>query len=100
MLGFIFGFNARIGRLQYLFATLALAVVMTVVAYGLAVSVWQRLPPGADPSIEDLMTWPVMAAIAGFAGATFALQCMRVRDIGWDPVCVMPAWIADVIVDA
>ena len=24
---------------------------------------------------------------------------MRIRDIGWDPVCVIPAWIAVLIVD-
>ena len=27
------------------------------------------------------------------------LQSMRIRDIGWDPVCVIPAWIAIPIVD-
>ena len=27
------------------------------------------------------------------------LQSMRIRDIGWDPVCVIPAWIAILIVD-
>jgi hypothetical protein len=30
---------------------------------------------------------------------TFTLQSMRIRDIGWDPVCVVPAWIAILIVD-
>jgi hypothetical protein len=30
---------------------------------------------------------------------TFTLQSMRIRDIGWDPVCVIPAWIAILIVD-
>ena len=29
MLGFLFGFNARLGRLHYFLATIALAVVMT-----------------------------------------------------------------------
>jgi len=27
------------------------------------------------------------------------LQSMRVRDIGWDPVCVMAAWIALMVLD-
>ena len=27
------------------------------------------------------------------------LQSMRFRDIGWDPVCVIPGWIALVIMD-
>jgi hypothetical protein len=34
-----------------------------------------------------------------FSVATFILQSMRIRDIGWDPVCVIPAWIALMIVD-
>ena len=34
-----------------------------------------------------------------FGWTTFTLQSMRIRDIGWDPVCVIPAWIAIVIVD-
>jgi hypothetical protein len=47
-----------------------------------------------------MMTWPILAAAAVFAWATFTLQSMRIRDIGWDPVCVIPAWIAILIVDA
>src|SRR3984957_21208121 len=47
----------------------------------------------------SLMTWPVIWAGVFFARMTFSLQSMRVRDIGWDPVCVIPAWIAILIVD-
>ena len=45
------------------------------------------------------MTWPVMVAIVFFGWVTFTLQAMRIRDIGWDPVCVIPGWIAAAIVD-
>ena len=34
-----------------------------------------------------------------FGWMTFTLQSMRIRDIGWDPVCVIPAWIAILIVE-
>jgi hypothetical protein len=34
-----------------------------------------------------------------FGVATFTLQSMRIRDIGWDPVCVIPAWLALMFVD-
>jgi hypothetical protein len=27
------------------------------------------------------------------------LQAMRIRDIGWDPVCLIPAWFAIVVID-
>jgi hypothetical protein len=46
-----------------------------------------------------LKSWSVIAAIVFFGWSTFTLQSMRIRDIGWDPVCVIPAWIAIVIVD-
>jgi hypothetical protein len=45
------------------------------------------------------VAWPTLAAIVFFALASFTLQSMRIRDIGWDPVCVIPAWIAIVIID-
>jgi uncharacterized membrane protein YhaH (DUF805 family) len=99
MLGFIFGFNARIGRIYYFLGTLALAAVMAAVVIGLTVLAMRHMPRGARPSADDLMTWPVMAALVGFAWASFTLQSMRIRDIGWDPVCIIPGWIAMTIVD-
>jgi uncharacterized membrane protein YhaH (DUF805 family) len=97
MLNLVFGFNARIRRLQFFLASLALGLVMGVfvVAYGMhAVQGASRLRPA------DIVTSrPMLIAIALFMYATFILQSMRFRDIGWDPVCVVPAWIAIVFVD-
>src|ERR1700743_2353553 len=31
---------------------------------------------------------------------SFTLQSMRIRDIGWDPVCVIPTWFALMAIDA
>jgi uncharacterized membrane protein YhaH (DUF805 family) len=98
MLGFLFGFNARLIRMHYFLSTIALAVAMTAVCFAIAMSVVQRTPR-AEISAADLMIWPTMLAIAAFAWITFTLQCMRIRDIGWDPVFVIPAWIAILIVD-
>jgi uncharacterized membrane protein YhaH (DUF805 family) len=97
-MGFLFGFNARLGRLQYFLATIALAIVMTGVCFVIAKHVFESGPRGTLQA-ESLMTWPTLVAIAFFAWATFTLQSMRIRDIGWDPVCVIPAWIAIVIID-
>ena len=98
MLGFIFGFNARLGRLHYFLATIGLAVVMTAICFVLAGFAYHH-SPGRPLSREDLMGWPTIVAIVFFVGASFTLQSMRMRDIGWDPVCVIPAWIAILIVD-
>jgi uncharacterized membrane protein YhaH (DUF805 family) len=99
MLGFLFGLNARIGRLQFFLATIALAIVMTVICFAIAMAVVGTGSPGMIRP-EDLVTnWAIIAAMALFGVATFTLQSMRIRDIGWDPVCVIPAWIALMIVD-
>jgi uncharacterized membrane protein YhaH (DUF805 family) len=98
MLGFLFGFNARLGRMHYFLATIGLAVLMTAICFVIAGIAYQHSPRGSL-SPADLMGWPVITAIVFFACASFTLQSMRIRDIGWDPVCVIPAWIAILIVD-
>ena len=98
MLGFLFGFNARLGRLNYFLATVGLAVLMTVICFVIAGSIY-RHNPGGKLLPADLIGWPTIAAMVLFACASFTLQSMRIRDIGWDPVCVIPAWIAVLVVD-
>ncbi len=98
MLGFLFGFNARLGRMHFFLSTIGLAVAMTAGFFVIAMSAVQHAPAGTEPSIE-FATWPVIIAIVFFVWITFTLQSMRIRDIGWDPVCVIPAWIALLVVD-
>jgi uncharacterized membrane protein YhaH (DUF805 family) len=98
MLGFLFGLNARLGRVHYFLATIMLAIVMTAICFAIATYLIQSSP--ADLlTPASLMTWPTIAAMVFFAWMTFTLQSMRIRDIGWDPVCVIPAWIAILIID-
>jgi uncharacterized membrane protein YhaH (DUF805 family) len=97
MLGFLFGFNARLGRMHYFLSTIGLAFVMTAVCFAIAGHAVQSIP-GMTLSL-GLMGWPTIVAVVVFSWMTFTLQSMRVRDIGWDPVCVIPAWIAILIVD-
>ena len=85
--------------MQFFLASVVLAVVMTAICFAVAMSVLQNVTP-ANVRPEDLLkSWGMIGAIAVFALATFTLQSMRIRDIGWDPVCVVPAWIALMIVD-
>ncbi len=99
MLGFLFGLNARLGRLHFFLASVALAIVMTAICFAIAMAVLRTTSPSMIRP-EDLMTnWAIIAAIVFFGLATFTLQSMRIRDIGWDPVCVIPAWFALMIVD-
>jgi uncharacterized membrane protein YhaH (DUF805 family) len=99
MLGFVFGLNARLGRLHFLLASVALAIVMTAICFAIAMAALRATSPSAIRP-EDLMkNWAIIAAMVFFGLATFTLQSMRIRDIGWDPVCVIPAWLALMIVD-
>jgi hypothetical protein len=98
MLGFLFGFNARLGRLHFFLSTIGLAVVMTVLCFAVASSIYRSTPHGMPLSFAQ-MAWPVIVLAIIFMLGTFSLQCMRIRDMGWDPVCVVPAWFAIMIVD-
>jgi uncharacterized membrane protein YhaH (DUF805 family) len=98
MLGFIFGLNARLGRLQYFLSTIGLAVVMTGICFLIARESLPAAANGIPPSIEMIKGPAVILGII-FLLITLTLQAMRFRDIGWDPVCVIPGWFAVLIVD-
>jgi uncharacterized membrane protein YhaH (DUF805 family) len=98
MLDLFFGLNARLGRLQYLLACLALGVVMVGVSFALIASGNIHVPRG-EHLTWHMLSWPGMVTVALFALATVMLQAMRVRDIGWDPVVVMATWLAITFVD-
>lgn len=99
MLGFVFGLNARLGRLHFFLATVALAIVMTAICFAIAMAVLRTTSPSLVRPEDLTHHRAIIAAMIFFGVATFMLQSMRIRDIGWDPVCVIPAWIALMIVD-
>ena len=99
MLGFVFGLNARLGRLHFFLASIALAIVMTAICFAIAMAVLRTTSPSMVRPEDLTHNWAIIAAMVFFGVATFTLQSMRIRDIGWDPVCVIPAWIALMIVD-
>jgi uncharacterized membrane protein YhaH (DUF805 family) len=96
MLGFLFGFNARLGRLHFLISMIVVTVLMVAIYFAVIAYVFQTTPKGTMPSPTS---GPFVAAAVFYGWLTITLQSMRIRDIGWDPVCVMPAWIAAAIVD-
>jgi uncharacterized membrane protein YhaH (DUF805 family) len=99
VLDLVFGLNTRLGRLKFFLATLVLAVVMTAICFVVAMSVLRNVNPANVRADDLLKNGGMIAAIVFFAIATIELYSMRFRDIGWDPVCVVPAWIALMIVD-
>ncbi len=98
MLGFLFGFNARIGRLHYFLSSVALAIAMAIGIFAIAATAFRGTPKGMPLSFDQL-GWPLLVVAAIFILMTLTLQSMRFRDIGWDPVCIIPGWIALAVVD-
>jgi uncharacterized membrane protein YhaH (DUF805 family) len=98
MLGFMFGLNARLGRLQYFLITIGVAVLMTGICFVIARQTFQGTANGVPPSIDSLKGPALVVGII-FMAITLTLQSMRIRDIGWDPVCVIPGWIAILMID-
>ena len=99
MLGFLFGLNARLGRLHFFLVTIALAIVMTVICLAIVMVVIGTTSPSMIRPEYLVTNWAIIAAMVFFGLAIFTLQSMRIRDIGWDPVCVIPGWIALMVVD-
>src|ERR1700753_2785295 len=98
MLGFIFGLNARLGRMRYFLSTVGLAVVLTGICFLMARASFDAAVNGFLPSIDMIRGPGVIVGIV-FLLVTLTLQAMRFRDIGWDPVCVIPGWFVVLLLD-
>ena len=100
MLGFLFGFNARLGRLHFFLCTIAVGIVMTAISFAIISFACQHFPRGTIPNLDLALTsWPLIGAAVLFGSLSLTLYSMRIRDIGWDPVCVIPGWIAVMVID-
>ena len=97
-MGFLFGFNARLGRLHFVLGIIAAAVAGVATDLALSPYTIQQLASGAKPPANPF-AWPLIFPTLGFLWIKLTLESMRVRDMGWDPVLVMPAWIALGLVD-
>jgi uncharacterized membrane protein YhaH (DUF805 family) len=96
MLGYLFGFNARIGQLTFVVGTIGLGIGFVLL---LAVIIG-GLPRNHDVLLAQAANSPqIVIAFFAVLAINFMLQSMRIRDIGWDPVCVMVGWVALVVLD-
>jgi uncharacterized membrane protein YhaH (DUF805 family) len=93
MLGFLFGFNARIGRLRYFLIMFGLGFVTGFIA-AVATGISLSSAGGITQLFSLTKGWVAITLGVTFVFASFTLQSMRIRDMGWDPVCVIPGWIA------
>lgn len=106
MLSAMFSFHGRIGRMQYFLRCMALGAAIGVVVVIGCVSLiggggLEALRSGQAPAAGSLVLIALLALIALPAAlwSSFSLQARRFRDIGWNPVVVIPAWIVVDLID-
>ncbi|QPF84299.1 DUF805 domain-containing protein [Bradyrhizobium genosp. L] len=98
MLNYLFGFNARIGRLAFFFGSFVIGCGYVMLVYGVT---GNALASGRTDVLlaQAASNTPLVIGFYATLAISFMLQSMRVRDIGWDPVCVMIGWVGLVVLD-
>jgi uncharacterized membrane protein YhaH (DUF805 family) len=100
MLDLLFGFNVRLGRLKFFFSSIALGIVNGLLALPVAYYAYKHgMISATPPSSLWSLGWPILAFVGFCMLGNFMLAAMRFRDIGWDPVIVVPCWIAVLAMD-
>lgn len=95
MLAAIFSFRGRVNRLQYFFGGTGVGVFVIVLFAALLIGKSPQEMAGVAPLIVLL----IIPVALGSTWISLSLQARRFRDIGWDPVLVMPLWFVALIVD-
>ncbi|MDB5431138.1 MAG: hypothetical protein JWP35_2254 [Caulobacter sp.] len=95
MLAAIFSFRGRVNRLQYLFGGTGLGVFVVILFVALLIG----KSPKEMAAVVPLMLLLVIPVGIGATWISLSLQARRIRDIGWNPVLVLPLWFVAVIVD-
>lgn len=95
MLGTFFGFGGRLGRLQYLgYATLLGVGFWMLVGLSLLTALTSLSGSGGGKGGGlGAMLLPLVILVPLFGWSSLALQAKRIRDIGWNPAVVIPAWM-------
>jgi uncharacterized membrane protein YhaH (DUF805 family) len=92
MLTAVFSFRGRINRLQYFLGSLTIGATLALLA-AMLIS-FTQLAPTARPSLTmalDAVFLVLAAPLAIWSAAS--LQARRLRDIGWEPMIVIPMWV-------
>lgn len=97
MIGLLFGFHGRIARPEYILTSCALLIIVALL-YAMIIAGLTPIPAvHGDHAASEAMLRPSLLAVVAIAPVViwFAvmLQARRLRDMGWNPALVMPAWV-------
>lgn len=103
MLHTILGFGGRLGRLEYFIISLVFGILVGLMILALFLGF---IPHGATAaeakaSLESpgLLLILLLVIVPIYLWFSLALQAKRLRDIGWNPLYVIPGWIAVITID-
>jgi uncharacterized membrane protein YhaH (DUF805 family) len=93
MLAAVFSFRGRLNRRQYFLGNIAVGLVLALLAA--TVIGFIELAPTARPAMTMDVTAVLLVIAAPLAvWSAVSLQARRLRDIGLEPLLVIPLWIA------
>jgi uncharacterized membrane protein YhaH (DUF805 family) len=96
MLASVFSFRGRINRLQYLLGNFAVGGALALPAWTLIG--FTELAPTTRPSPTMALDAVLLVLAAPLAiWSAVSLQARRLRDIGWEPLIVLPMWVGTLV---
>lgn len=94
MLHNILGFGGRMGRLEYFLACLGLGFLVMLLVVALLAGFAPHIERGAKPSFPPgLMVMLLAVVLPIYLWFALAFQAKRYRDMGWNPLYVIPGSI-------
>lgn len=91
----ILGFGGRMGRLEFFLACLGLGFLMGLLVFALIAGFQPHIERGGKPSFPTgLIIVLVVVVLPIYLWFGLAFQAKRLRDMGWNPLYVIPGSIA------
>jgi uncharacterized membrane protein YhaH (DUF805 family) len=98
MLGAVFGFSGRVNRLQFFFGSLGLGFGLMALLMPMAMVFALHGSAAFSAGLGLTLLFGMIAVFAAF-WISLSLQARRIRDIGWNPLIVIPGSIALQVAD-
>jgi len=89
----ILGFGGRIGRLEYFLISMVFGVFMTLLVLALVLGLAPHGMTRGSAGSSALLLILLLVVLPVYLWFSLALQAKRFRDMGWDPLYVIPGWI-------
>lgn len=93
-IGELFGFEGRISRLGYFWRSVAVVIGIVALALGGAAVTLSLVRPLGLGDYEEASRWLTIAVVLLVLWSSFALASRRLRDMGLEPVHILPLFAA------